>query len=72
MPHTDIPRLILDTLKEEGIPKIELARRMNTHRSTVTRLTHPDYHGHTLETLAKIAAALNRELNITLAPKEEQ
>ena len=49
-------------MKEQGISKIQLARKMRTSRPVVDRLLDPDNPGITLITLAKAAAALGGRL----------
>jgi transcriptional regulator with XRE-family HTH domain len=49
-----------------GISQSELARRIGTTPSAICRLEDPDYEGHSLKTLQRVAAALGLGLELTL------
>ncbi len=49
-------------MKEQGVSKAELARKMHTSRPVVDRLLDPDNASITLITLAKAAAVLGGQL----------
>lgn len=51
-------------LREEGITQAELARRMNTPASVVSRITDPLYFGHTSRTLRAVGDALGRDIQV--------
>lgn len=51
-------------LEATGVSRAELARRMNTTPSAISRLTDPFYFGHSTKTLASAATALGAELQI--------
>lgn len=53
-------------MREEGVSKSEMARRMETSRSALNRLLDPTHGSVTLGTLQKAAAALGRELRLEL------
>lgn len=53
-------------LREEGLSYADLARRMDTSRSVVSRITDPFYFGHTSRTLRSVAEALGREVHVSL------
>jgi antitoxin HicB len=52
-----------------GLSEAEVARRMGTSRAAMTRITDPFYWGQSLNTLNKLAKALNAELSVHLEPK---
>jgi hypothetical protein len=54
-------------MKEEGISKSEMARRMKTSRSALDRLLDPDNDSVTLQTLEYAAQALGKRLRIEFA-----
>lgn len=49
-----------------GISQTELARRIGTTGSAISRLEDPDYEGHSLKTLQRIVSALGMGLELTL------
>jgi len=55
-------------LEADAISVSELARRMNTSRSTINRLLDPDNPSVTLETMERVATAIGRRLVVQLLP----
>ncbi len=55
-----------EQMKEQGITKVEMARRMGTSRSQLDRLLKQDGAGVTLETISRAAEAVNRKLRLEL------
>lgn len=53
-------------IHEEGLTYAEVARRMGTTRSVLTRITNPFYFNHSSRTLRKVARALGREIYVSL------
>jgi DNA-binding phage protein len=53
-------------MREQGITKVEMARRMGTSRSQLDRLLKPDGAGVTLETISRAAKAVNRTVRLEL------
>ena len=53
-------------MKEQGLNKTTLARRMHTSRSAVERCLDPENRSLTLQTLQKMAAALGKQLHMEL------
>jgi antitoxin HicB len=53
-------------MEEEKITKVEMARRMRTSRAALDRLLTPGNASVTLQTLARAARAIGRELRIEL------
>ncbi len=53
-------------MKEKHISKAEMARRMDTSRSQLDRLLDPDSDAVTLDTLARAARAVGRQVKIEL------
>ena len=58
---------IKQAMKERGLTKSEMARRMNTSRAQLDRLLDPANDRVRLETLQRAAAALGRSLRLELA-----
>lgn len=53
-------------MEKEKITKVEMARRMHTSRAALDRLLTPGNASVTLQTLARAARAIGRELRIEL------
>ena len=60
----DIKREIIRLRIEQGISQKELAERINTKQSAISRLESGDYNP-SLEFLSKVATALGKELHIS-------
>ena len=53
------------TLREERkLSQTQLARRIGTHQSAIARMEQNTYRGYTVATLAKIAAAAGKHLEV--------
>ena len=59
---------IREALSTDAISVSELARRMNTSRSSINRLLDPDNPSVTLETMERVATAIGRRLVVQLLP----
>lgn len=57
---------IEEAMKKGDVSKTEMARRMNTSRSQLERLLDPENHAVSLETLARAAHAVGRNLKFEL------
>ena len=57
---------IEEAMKETGITKAEMARRMNTSRSHLDRLLDPDNDKIQLDTLNRAAVAIGRNIRLAL------
>ncbi len=57
---------ITRAIRESGLTHAQLAERMGVSRPLVTRWTHPQYHGHTVETLERLARALGKVLEVRM------
>jgi predicted XRE-type DNA-binding protein len=53
-------------MKKKRLTKAEMARRMETSRSQLDRLLDPDSDSVTLETLARAARAIGRQVKLEL------
>lgn len=58
---------IEQAMKEQGITKVEMARRMKTSRAQLDRLLDPENDRVQLDTVQRAAAALGRKLHMELA-----
>lgn len=55
-------------MKENGLSKAEMAKRMKTSRSSVDRLLDPENRSITLQTMEGAALAMGARLKIELVP----
>lgn len=61
-------RELTRAMDDQGVSRAELARRMGTSRSTVSRVLDPAEMGVTLATLERATRALSRSTKVSLAP----
>ena len=57
---------IEEAMKEQGITKVEMARRMKTSRAQLDRLLDPENDKVQLDTVQRAAAAVGRKLHLEL------
>ena len=62
--HREVARRLYALRKQAGVSQAELARRVGTTQSVISRLEDADYGGHSLALLQRIAAALERRVEI--------
>lgn len=55
--------------REAGLTQAQLAKRIGTQPSAISRLEDADYDGHSIQTLAKAADALGMRLIVDFEPK---
>jgi DNA-binding XRE family transcriptional regulator len=67
----DIARKIYGLRSSAGLTQGELAKRVGTSPSVISRLEDADYAGHSLAMLRRVAAALNVRVEIQFLPIEE-
>lgn len=68
--NAQVSLIIYDVRRQAGLTQQQLANLIGTTRSVIARLEDADYEGHSLSMLARIAAALDRKLEIKMLPKE--
>lgn len=61
--------LIYEARTKAGLTQKQLADKVGTKQSVISRMESADYDGHTLGMLKKVADALNMNLNLSLEPK---
>jgi ribosome-binding protein aMBF1 (putative translation factor) len=66
--NADTARQIYNLRQKAGLSQRELARLVGTTASVICRLEDADYEGHSLGMLRRIAAALNRRVEIRFVP----
>lgn len=62
--NADIARKIFEMRTKAGLSQRELAGRVGTSASAICRLEDGDYEGHSLSLLKRIAAALDKRVEI--------
>ncbi|HEY8668996.1 MAG TPA: helix-turn-helix transcriptional regulator [Tepidisphaeraceae bacterium] len=63
-----VAKLIYDARTKAGLTQKQLADLVGTKQPVIARLEDADYEGHSLSMLQRIATALHRRLEISLAP----
>lgn len=57
---------VSEAMKQQGISKMEMARRMHTSRSQLDRFLDPDNDKVLLETVQRAASAIGKRVSISL------
>jgi ribosome-binding protein aMBF1 (putative translation factor) len=70
--NLDIARKIYELRTRAGLSQAQLARKVGTTQSVISRLEDADYTGHSLLMLQRIAAALHRRIEIHFVPASKQ
>jgi len=68
--NAEVAQLIYDARSQAGLTQQQLAELIESSQPVVARLEDADYDGHSLTMLQRIAEALDRRLEITLAPRK--
>ncbi len=66
--NATVAQQIYDLRAEAGLSQRELAKLVGTTASVICRLEDSDYDGHSLAMLRRIAAALQKRVQITFLP----
>lgn len=69
--HAEVARMIQTARREAQLTQADLAERVGTQQQAIARLEDPDYDGHSVRVLNRIARALGLQLSISLAPPED-
>lgn len=69
--NAEVARTIYELREQAGLSQKELADRVDTTQSVISRLEDADYEGHSLSMLNRIAKALNQQVQIVMRPKEQ-
>jgi len=64
-----VAQMIYDARIEAGLTQKELAQAVGTTQSVISQLESAEYKGHSLSMLERIAKAVNRRVEIRLAPR---
>lgn len=70
--NAEIAALLYRLRTQAGLSQRELAGRVGTTASVICRLEDADYEGHSLAMLRRIAAALDRRLEIRFVPARKR
>ena len=62
--NREVAHKIYQLRQDAGLSQAELARRVGTTQSVISRLEDADYDGHSLAMLNRIAAAVERRVEI--------
>ncbi len=68
--NAEVARTIYELREQAGLSQKELAERVDTTQSVISRLEDADYEGHSLSMLNRIAKALNQQVQVVMRPKE--
>jgi DNA-binding XRE family transcriptional regulator len=66
--NDEIARKIYDLRTHAGITQRQLAKKIGTTASVISRLEDADYEGHSLAMLNRIAAAFNKRVSLEFVP----
>src|SRR6266566_9242460 len=70
--NAEVARKIFALRTEAGLTQRQLAKLVGTTASVICRLEDADYEGHSLAMLNRIAAALNKRVEIRFVPAERR
>ncbi len=68
--NAEVARTIFELREQAGLSQKDLAERVQTTQSVISRLEDADYEGHSLSMLSRIAKALNQQVQVVMRPKE--
>jgi DNA-binding XRE family transcriptional regulator len=68
--NAEVARKVYDLRERAGLTQRQLAELVGTTPSVISRLEDADYGGHSLSMLRRIAAALNKRVEIRFVPAE--
>lgn len=66
----DIGQLVYDARIGASLTQAQLARKIGTTQSVISRIEDADYRGHSLTILRRIAEALGLRLEVRLLPRD--
>jgi ribosome-binding protein aMBF1 (putative translation factor) len=68
----EVARTICELREQAGLSQRELAEKVGTTQSVISRLEDSDYEGHSLSMLSRIAKALNQQVQVVMQPKDPE
>ena len=70
--NREVAHKIFQLRQSSGLSQVELARRVGTTQSVISRLEDADYEGHSLAMLIRIAAAVEHRVDIRFLPRKRR
>ena len=70
--NREVAQSIYELRQRAGLSQAELAKRIGTTQSVIPRLEDADYEGHSLAMLNRIAAAVERRVQIRFVPRRRR
>lgn len=70
--NAEVARTISELREQAGMSQRELAEKIGTTQSVISRLEDSDYDGHSLSMLSRIAKALNQQVQVVMHPKDPE
>lgn len=70
--NREVAQRIYELRQQAGLSQTELAKRVGTTQSVISRLEDADYEGHSLALLNRIAAAVERRVEIRFVPRRRR
>ncbi len=67
----DVALQIAALREKAGLSQKELARRLKTSQQHISRLESPDYEGHSLASLRRVAEVLHAQVRVVFEPDEK-
>ena len=67
-PFIEVAHQLLTLRKRAKLTQSQLALRVGTTQQVIARIESLDYKGHSLTTLARVAEALNKKLEVRFVP----
>ncbi len=68
----ELARKIYEMREQAGLTQKKLAKMIGTTPSVISRLEDSDYEGHSLTMLKRIAAAVDKRVEIRFVPRSEK
>jgi len=68
----ELARKIYELREQAGLTQERLAKLVGTTASVISRLEDSEYEGHSLTMLKRIAAAVNKRVEIRFLPKKDK
>lgn len=68
--NADVARMICELRLKAGLTQGEMARRVGTTQSVISRMENADYRGHSLSMLSRIAKTFNRRITVHMTAEK--
>ena len=68
----DVALQIAALRQKAGLSQKDLAKKLKVSQQQISRLESPDYEGHSLSTLRRVAEALHARVRVVLEPEKEK